>query len=210
MTRIFIVDDHVLIREGLKKILCTESDLTVAGEAQCGNDALDKLDKCQCDILLLDIALPDKSGLEVLKEMKTRHPKVHVIILSLYPEERYALRAMKDGADGYISKNSAADELFLAIRTVMAGNKYVSPALKQELSDHIQDDQKQPAHKSLSDREFQILLLIGSGETVTRIAKELNLSVSTVNTHRLHILEKMHLRTNAELVRYLFENHLIE
>jgi DNA-binding NarL/FixJ family response regulator len=210
MTRIFIVDDHVLIREGLKKILCTESDLTIIGEAQCGNDALDKLYKCQCDVLLLDIALPDKNGLEVLKEMKTRHPKVHVIILSLYPEERYALRAMKDGADGYISKNSAADELFFAIRTVMAGKQYVSPTLKQELTDYLQDDQKQPAHKSLSDREFQILLLIGSGKTVTQIAEELNLSVSTVNTHRLHILEKMHLRTNAELVRYLFENHLSE
>ncbi|MCX6121960.1 MAG: response regulator transcription factor [Ignavibacteriales bacterium] len=210
MTKIFIVDDHVLIREGLKKILCTEFDLTIVGEAQCGNEALDKLDKCQCDVLLLDIALPDKSGLDVLKEVKARHPKMHVIILSLYPEERYALRAMKDGADGYITKNGAADELFLAIRTVMAGKQYVSLTLKQELTDYLQDDQKQPTHKSLSDREFQILLLIGSGITVTQIAEELNLSVSTVNTHRLHILEKMHLRTNAELVRYLFENHLSE
>jgi two-component system invasion response regulator UvrY len=210
MTRIFIVDDHVLIREGLKKILCTESDFTIVGEAQCGNEALDKLDKCHCDVLLLDIALPDKSGLEVLKEVKARHPKMHVIILSLYPEERYALRAMKDDADGYITKNSAADDLFLAIRTVMSGKKYVSPALKLELVDYLQGDQKQPAHKRLSDREYQILLLIGSGKTVTRIAGELNLSVSTANTHRLHILEKMHLKTNAELVRYLFENHLIE
>jgi two-component system invasion response regulator UvrY len=210
MTRIFIVDDHVLIREGLKKILCTESDLTVVGEAQCGNEALDKLEKCDCDVLLLDIALPDKSGLEVLKEVKARHFKMHVIVLSLYPEERYALRAMKDGADGYITKNGATDELFLAIRTVMAGKKYVSPALKQELADYNQGDQKQPAHKRLSDREYQILLLIGSGKTVSQIARDLNLGASTVNTHRLHILEKMHLRTNAELVRYLFENHLSE
>ena len=210
MTRIFIVDDHVLIREGLKKILCTESDLTVAGEAQCGNDALDKLDKCQCDILLLDIALPDKNGLEVLKEMKTRHPKVHVIILSLYPEERYALRAMKDGADGYITKNSATDELFLAIRTVMGGKKYVSPVVAQELADHLQSDQKQPAHERLSDREFQVLLLIGSGQTVSQIADKLNLSLSTVNTYRTHILVKMNLKTNVELVRYVIENHLNE
>jgi DNA-binding NarL/FixJ family response regulator len=210
MTRIFIVDDHVLIREGLKKILRTESDLTIVGEAQCGNEALDKLDKCHCDVLILDIALPDKSGLEVLKEVKARHPKMHVIILSLYPEERYALRAMKDGADGYITKNGAAEELFLAIRTVMAGKKYVSLAFTQELVDYLQSDQEQSAHENLSDREYQILLLIGSGKTVSQIARDLHLAASTVNTHRLHILEKMHLRTNAELVRYVFENHLNE
>jgi len=210
MTRIFIVDDHILIREGLKKILSTESDLTIVGEAQSGNEALDKLDKCCCDVLLLDIALPDKNGLEVLKEMKTRHPKVHVMILSLYPEERYALRAMKDGADGYITKNSATDELFLAIRTVIGGKKYVSPVVAQELADHLQSDQKQPAHERLSDREFQVLLLIGSGQTVSQIADKLSLSLSTVNTYRTHILVKMNLKTNVELVRYVIENHLNE
>jgi len=210
MTRIFIVDDHILIREGLKKILSTESDLTIVGEAQSGNEALDKLDKCCCDVLLLDIALPDKNGLEVLKEMKTRHPKVRVMILSLYPEERYALRAMKDGADGYITKNSATDELFLAIRTVMGGKKYVSPVVAQELADHLQSDQKQPAHERLSDREFQVLLLIGSGQTVSQIADKLSLSLSTVNTYRTHILVKMNLKTNVELVRYVIENHLNE
>jgi two-component system invasion response regulator UvrY len=210
MIRIFIVDDHVLIREGLKKILRTESDLTIVGEAQCGNEALDKLDKCHCDVLILDIALPDKGGLEVLKEVKARYPKIHVIILSIYPEERYALRALIDGAVGYITKNSAVDELILAIRTVMAGNKYVSPALTQELVDYLQSDQKQPVHERLSDREYQILLLIGSGKTVSQIARDLNLGPSTVNTHRLHILEKMHLRTNAELVRYVLENRLQE
>jgi DNA-binding NarL/FixJ family response regulator len=210
MTRIFIVDDHVLIREGLRKILYTESDLTIVGEAQCGNEALDRLDKCKCDVLILDIALPDKSGLEVLKEVKTRYPKLDVIILSIYPEERYAIRALIDGAVGYVTKNSAADELILAIRTVIAGKKFISPALTQELVDHLQLDQKQPAHEKLSDREYQILLLIGSGKTVSQIAMELNLGVSTVNTHRLHILKKMNLRTNIELVRYVLENHLIE
>ena len=210
MTRIFIVDDHILIREGLKKILSTEPDLTIVGEAQSGNEALDKLDKCCCDVLLLDIALPDKNGLEVLKEMKTRHPKVRVMILSLYPEERYALRAMKDGADGYITKNSATDELFLAIRTVIGGKIYVSPVVAQELADHLQSDQKQPAHERLSDREFQVLLLIGSGQTVSQIADKLSLSLSTVNTYRTHILVKMSLKTNVELVRYVIENHLNE
>jgi DNA-binding NarL/FixJ family response regulator len=130
--------------------------------------------------------------------------------LSIYPEERYALRALIDGAVGYVTKNSAADELILSIRTVMAGKKYVSPALTQELVDYLQSDQKQPAHVRLSDREYQILLLIGSGKTVSQIARDLNLGVSTVDTHRLHILEKMQLRTNAELVRYVLENRLQE
>jgi two-component system, NarL family, invasion response regulator UvrY len=210
MTRIFIVDDHVLIREGLKKILSTESDLSIVGEALSGNEALEKLDTCKCDVLILDISLPDKSGLEVLKEVKARHPKIQVIILSIYPEERYAIRALIDGAVGYVTKNSAADELILAIRTVMAGKKFVSPTLTQELDDHIQTDQTKPSHEKLSDREFQVLLLIGSGQTVSQIADKLNLSVSTVNTYRTHILEKMNLKTNVELVRYVFENHLQE
>jgi two-component system invasion response regulator UvrY len=210
MIRIFIVDDHVLIREGLKKILCNESDLTIVGEAQSGNEALDMLDKCNCDVLILDIALPDKGGLEVLKEVKARHPKIHVIILSIYPEERYAIRALIDGAVGYVTKNSVADEIIFAIRTVMAGKKFISPTLTQELADHLQTDQKRPSHEKLSDREFQVLLLIGSGQTVSEIADKLNLSVSTVNTYRTHILEKMNLKTNVELVRYVFENHLNE
>jgi DNA-binding NarL/FixJ family response regulator len=210
MTRIFIVDDHVLIREGLKKILCTESDLTIVGEAQSGSEALDKLEPCNCHVLLLDIALPDMGGLEVLKEVKARYPKVHVIILSIYPEERYAIRALIDGAAGYVTKNSAADEIISAIRTVMAGKKFISPALTQELADHLQTNQNQPAHEKLSDREYQVLLLIGSGQTVSQIADKLNLSLSTVNTYRTHILEKMNLKTNIELVRYVFENHLGE
>jgi len=210
MTRIFIVDDHVLIREGLKKILNTESDLTVVGEAQNGSEVLDRLDKCKCDVLILDIALPDKSGLEVLKEVKARHPKLDVIILSIYPEERYAIHALIDGAVGYVTKNSAADELILAIRTVMTGKKFISPAITQELVDHLQLDQKQPAHEKLSDREYQVLVLIGSGQTVSQIADTLNLSVSTVNTYRTHILEKMILKTNIEIVRYVLENHLGE
>jgi DNA-binding NarL/FixJ family response regulator len=210
MTRIFIVDDHVLIREGLKKILGAESDLTLVGEAQSGSEALDKLDTCKCDILILDIALPDKGGLEVLKEVKDRHPGMGVIMLSIYPEERYAIRALIDGAVGYVTKNSAADEILLAIRTVMAGKKFISPALTQELADHLHVDSKQPLHEKLSDREYQVLLLIGSGQTVSQIAGKLNLSVSTVNTYRTHILEKMNLKTNIEIVRYVLENHLGE
>ena len=210
MTRIFIVDDHVLIREGLKKILSTEPDLSIVGEAQYGNEALEKLATCNCDLLLLDIVLPDKGGLEVLKEVQARYPKMYVIILSIYPEERYAIRALIDGAVGYVTKNSAADELILAIQTVLAGKKFVSPALTQELVEHLRTDEKRPAHEKLSDREFQVLLLIGSGQTVAQIADKLNLSVSTVNTYRTHLLEKMNLKTNVELVRYVFENHLNE
>ncbi len=198
MTRIFLVDDHVLIREGLKKILRIEPDFTVVGEAQYGYEALDKLDQCRCDLLILDIALPDKSGLEILKEVKARHPQILVLVLSIHPEERYALRALTDGANGYLTKNSAVEELISALRTIIAGEKYVSRTVAQELVENLQSGQKRNIHANLSDREFQILLLIGSGKTVSRIAGELNLSVSTVNTHRLHILEKMALKTNAE------------
>jgi DNA-binding NarL/FixJ family response regulator len=128
----------------------------------------------------------------------------------MYPEERYARRALIDGAGGYITKNSTTDELILAIRTVMAGKKYVGPALTQILVNYLQNDRKQPSHERLSDREYQILLLIGAGKTVSQIARDLNLGASTVNTHRSHILEKIHLRTSAELIRYVLENHLIE
>ncbi|MGA2624825.1 MAG: response regulator transcription factor [Bacteroidota bacterium] len=210
MTKVFIVDDHVLIREGLKKILRIEPNFTVVGEAQYGYEALDKLDKCHCDMLILDIALPDKSGLEILKEVKARHPKILVLVLSMHPEKRYALRALIDGADGYLTKNSAVEELILALQAIMAGKKYVSRTVAQELVDNLQSGQKRPIHANLSDREFQILLLIGSGKTVSQIAGEINLSVSTVNTHRLHILGKMDLKTNAELMRYVLENHLLD
>lgn len=210
MTKIFIADDHVLIREGLKKILREESDMAVVGEAQSAKQILDGIEKSDTNVLILDLALPDRPGLEVLKEVKKRMPHLRVLILSMFPESQFALRALRAGADGYLTKDGAAAELVQAIRRLASGRKYVSDALSQELVDIVHGEFNQALHEILSDREFQILRMIGSGKTVTNIAAELNVSVSTVNTHRLHILEKMKMQTNADLMRYVLENKLGE
>jgi two-component system invasion response regulator UvrY len=208
MIRVFIADDHVFILEGLKKILREEPDMVVAGEARSAAETLERIGKADCDVLLLDLSLPDKSGLDVLKEVKERFPRLRVLILSMFPEEVFALRAMKAGADGYLTKDSAAQELVMALRKVADGRKYVSDALSQVLADNVTGQGGRAPHESLSDREFQILRMIGSGKTVTHIAAELNVSVSTVNTHRIHILKKMGMHTNADLMHYAIENQL--
>jgi len=210
MTKIFIADDHVLILEGLKKILREESDMIVVGEAQSAVETLERIGKTECDVLLLDMSLPDGSGLEVLKEVKKRLPRLHVLILSMFPEEMFAVRALRAGADGYLTKDSAAKELVVALRKVASGRKYVSEALAQKLAFDVAGGGERAPHEDLSDREFQVLRMIGAGKTVTHIAAELNVSVSTVNTHRMHILEKMGMHTNAELMHYAMENKLVE
>ena len=209
MTRIFIADDHVLILEGLKKILREESDMIVVGEARSAVETLERIGKEECDVLLLDMSLPDRSGLDVLKEVKKRLPRLHVLILSMFPEELFAMRALKAGADGYLTKDSAAQELVAALRKVAGGRKYVSEALSQKLADIVAGQGGRALHEDLSDREFQILRMIGAGKTVTHIAAELRVSVSTVNTHRMHILEKRGMHTNAELMHYAMENKLV-
>ncbi|MCX6141684.1 MAG: response regulator transcription factor [Ignavibacteriales bacterium] len=210
MIKIFIADDHVLILEGVKKILREESDMIVVGEARSGIEILERIGKSDCDILLLDLSLPDKPGLDVLKDIKKRFPHLHVLILSMFPEEVFAVRALKAGADGYLTKDSAAKELVVALRKVADGRKYVSDALSQELAVNVASRGGRAPHEDLSDREFQVLRMIGAGKTVTHIAAELNVSVSTVNTHRMHILEKMGMHTNAELMHYAIENKLGE
>jgi two-component system, NarL family, invasion response regulator UvrY len=208
MTKIFIADDHAVILEGLKKILREESDMIVGGEARTASETLERIGKSGCEVLLLDLSLPDKSGLEVLKEVKKRLPRLHVLILSMFPEEVFAVRALKAGADGYLTKDAAAKELVAAIRKVADGRKYLSEALSQKLAIDVAGGGGRAPHESLSDREFQVLRMIGAGKTVTQIAAELNVSVSTVNTHRTHILEKMGMHTNAELMHYAIENKL--
>jgi two-component system, NarL family, invasion response regulator UvrY len=210
MTRIFIADDHVLILEGLKKILREEPDMLVVGEARSGIETLEQIGKVKCDVLLLDLSLPDKPGLEVLKEVKKRLPRLHVLILSMFSEDAFAVRALKAGADGYLTKDGAAKELVVALRKVASGRKYVSEALSQKLAIDVAGGGGRAPHEDLSDREFQILRMIGVGKTVTHIAEELNVSVSTVNTHRMHILEKMGMHSNAELMHYAMENKLVE
>ena len=209
MTRIFIADDHVLIREGLKKILREESDMTVVGEAHSAAETLDRIVESDCDILVLDLGLPDRPGMEVLREVKTTLPHLSVLILSMFPEDRFALRALKAGADGYLSKESAAAELVTAIRRIKGGHKYVSQKLSEDLLEKVRGEVPLMTHDALSDREMQILQLIASGKAVSDIAAQLNLSVSTVNTHRAHILEKMNMHTNADLMRYAIENKLV-
>ncbi|HCA80891.1 MAG TPA: DNA-binding response regulator [Bacteroidetes bacterium] len=209
MIRIFIADDHVLIREGFKKLLREEKDMGVVGEAQTAAEILDQIVQSECDILVLDLGLPDRPGLEVLREVKRMLPHLCVLILSMFPEDRFALRALKAGADGYLSKDSAANELARAIRRIASGKKYISENLSQDLLEKVRSEIPVMMHEALSDREFQILQMIASGKTISAIASQLNLSVSTVNTHRAHILEKMNMHTNAELMRYVIENKLV-
>jgi two-component system, NarL family, invasion response regulator UvrY len=210
LTRLYIADDHFLIREGLKKLLRDEFDFKVVGEARMAGEVLDGIRKSNCDILVLDLALPDKPGLDVLKDVKSIFPKVRVLILSTYPEDRFAIRTLKAGADGYLSKDTAAEELVIALRRIAAGRRYFSEAVLQDLAQAVQDGGNYLPHEILSDREFEVFCLIGSGKTITEIASELNVSISTVNTHRLHILEKMKMQSNAQLMRYALENKLID
>lgn len=209
MIRIFIADDHVLVREGFKKLLHEEKDMRVVGEAQTAAETLERIVQCECDILVLDLGLPDRPGMEVLREVKRILPHLCVLILSMFPEDRFALRALKAGADGYLSKDSAANELARAIRRIASGKKYISENLSEDLLEKVRGEVIVMTHETLSDREFEILLMIGSGKAISKIATQLNLSVSTVNTHKTHILEKMSMDTNGDLMRYAIENKLV-
>jgi two-component system, NarL family, invasion response regulator UvrY len=209
MTRVLIVDDHALIREGLKKILREEPDMVVAGEARDAEEALSLLHGTPFDIIVLDLCLPDRNGLEIIPEAKRLLPSVPILILSMYSEESFGVRAIKAGADGYLTKTSATHELVTAIRKLVQGGKYVSTSLAEQLVSDVQAGTARPVHQSLSDREFQILRLIAGGKSISRIAEELRLSTSTVNTYRARILEKLNLHTNAELIHYAIKNGLI-
>jgi two-component system, NarL family, invasion response regulator UvrY len=209
MTRILIADDHAIFREGLKQILEDHDDLKVVDEASRGQEVLDKVAKKDYDILLLDIAMPGLSGLDTLKLLKVQKPKLRVLILSMYPEEQYAARAIKAGASGYITKASASEELVEAIRKVSAGGRYISASIAEKLLFDPDHEPEQTPHERLSDREYQILCLIGRGKTVGEIAELLGLSVKTVSTHRVHILEKMKMKNNAELTNYAIKHGIV-
>jgi len=210
MIRVFITDDHSLIREGFKKILKDENDITIAGEAGNAKTTQDLVFKDEVDILILDLNLPDKSGLDLLKELKAVRPELKILILSMYPEERFAMRVLRAGASGYVTKESAGEELVKAIRKVYSGGKYVSESLAEMLAFEIQGGADKPVHEFLSDREFQVLQLIASGKTLAEIAEILSLAVTTVSTYRARILEKLNLHSNAELIHYAITNKLFE
>lgn len=208
--RVFIADDHAIVREGLKQILAEQRDIIVAGEAENGLDAIKLFRKSRCHVMLLDISLPDRNGIEVLKQIKTERPELAVLMLSMHREDQYAIRALKAGAAGYLTKQSAPRELVTAIRQVAGGQKYVSATLAQALASQIGTDHEAPVHDSLSDREFQTLTMIASGKTVSEIARELSLSVKTVSEYRARLLAKMNLKTSAELTSYAIRNQLVE
>ena len=208
--RVFIADDHAIVREGLKQILAESRDIVVAGEAENGLDAVKLLRKAKCHVMLLDISMPDRSGIEVLKQVKKEYPEMAVLMLSMHREDQYAIRSLKAGAAGYLTKQSAPRELVDAIRQVAAGQKYVSAALAQELAAQVGEDHETALHDTLSDREYQTLTMIASGKTVSAIAKELSLSVKTISEYRARLLAKMKLKNSAELTHYAIKNQLIE
>jgi DNA-binding NarL/FixJ family response regulator len=208
--RVFIADDHAIVREGLKQILAESPDMIVAGEAENGLDAIRLFRKARCHVMLLDISMPDRNGIEVLKQVKKEHPEMAVLMLSMHREDQYAIRSLKAGAAGYLTKQSAPRELVVAIRQVAAGQKYVSAALAQALAAQVGEDHEAPPHESLSDREFQTLTMIASGKTVGQIAGELSLSVKTISEYRSRLLVKMKLKNSAELTHYAIRNGLVE
>jgi len=210
MINILIVDDHAVVRAGLRQIISGVSDMTVADEADSAFDALDKIRKKRYSMVVLDISMPGKSGLDVLKEIRSEHPKLPVLMLSMYPEDQYAVRALRSGASGYMTKDSAPNELVTAIRTVAGGRKYISSDLAERLAFNLDVDMKKEPHEILSDREYQVLCTIASGKTISEIADQLSLSVKTISTYRSRILEKMQLKNNAELTNYAIRNHLVD
>jgi two-component system invasion response regulator UvrY len=208
--KVLIADDHAIVREGLKQILADTKDIVVVGFAENGVDAIKLARRDHSHVMLLDISLPDRSGIEVLKQLHKECPHLAVLMLSMHREDQYAIRALKAGAAGYLNKQSAPVDLVNAIRQVAAGKKYISAALAQELANQIGDDHDTPLHETLSDREYQTLIMIASGKSVSEIAGELTLSVKTISMYRSRLLQKMKLKHNAELTHYAIKNHLVD
>ena len=209
MIKILIVDDHAVVREGLKQILAATTDMQVAGESKSGNEALQMAQNTSFDLVLLDISMPDRSGLEVLKELRRDDKKLPILMLSMYPEEQYAIRSLKAGANGYLTKESAPEELVAAIRKVSLGGKYISSALAENLACYLDMDTEKSPHQLLSDREYQVMLMIASGKTVSEIGDELNLSVKTISTNRSRALQKMNMKNNSEFTYYAVKEGLV-
>ncbi|CAG0948521.1 Response regulator UvrY [Burkholderiales bacterium] len=208
--RVAIVDDHAIVRQGLRQILQDTEDMVVAGEADCSADAMKLVRSHPVDVMLLDISLPDRHGIETLKLIKKEYAKLPILILSMHTEDQYAVRALRAGAAGYLTKASAPAQLVSAIRVVAGGKSYISPTVAEELAKNVRQDSERPPHELLSDREYQTLCLIASGKTVGDIAEELALSVKTVSVYRARLLEKMGLKNNAELTHYAMKHLLVE
>jgi two-component system invasion response regulator UvrY len=210
MIRVLIADDHAIVREGLKQIALSDGDIEVTGEAGTGNEALDLIRQKEFDILVLDLSLPDRNGLDVLSHVKASKPDLSVLVLSIEREEEFAIRCLHAGASGYLEKRSAPEQLVRAIKRLGQGKKYVSNELAERLALELDRPGVERPHDLLSPREFEVFLSIASGKPVSRIAEELGLSVKTVNNHRAHILDKIGMRSTGELIRYAIRHHLVD
>jgi DNA-binding NarL/FixJ family response regulator len=210
MIKVLVADDHPVVREGLKQILADAGDIEVAAEAEDGYKLLDKVRNQDFDVILLDITMPGLMGVDALKQLKMEQPDLPILILSVHPEEQYAIRVLRAGASGYLTKASAPDRLIDAIRKVYRGGKYISSSLAERLAEQLSGDVTKLPHETLSDREYQVMCLIASGKTVTEIADQLALSAKTVSTYRSRILEKMKMKSNAELTHYVVDNKLLD
>jgi two-component system, NarL family, invasion response regulator UvrY len=210
MLRILVADDHEIVRKGLVKVLSETLQPIKVDEARNGQEAMSLILQSEYDLALVDITMPGKSGLDVLKEIKQHRPKLPVLILSMHPEEQFAVRALRAGASGYLTKESAGDELVLAIRKALNGERYISGSLAQILAGEMGGDPEKPIHEVLSDREFQVMLMIASGKTVGSIAEELCLSVKTISSYRTNILLKTRMKNNAEITHYAIKTKLVD
>ncbi len=209
MIKVFIVDDHEIIREGLKMILKEESDIVVVGEAQNGAQAIDKIRKVDCDIMLLDMNMPGRNGIDLLMDIKALRPKLHILVLSIHPEDKFALKTLKSGASGYLCKDTALEELVVAIHKINLKGRYISTSLAEQLAFDVIPESDADPHDLLSNREREILIKIASGVKAKDIADELGLSISTVFTYRLRIFEKLNVKNNVELTHYAIEKKLV-
>lgn len=210
MIKILIADDHPVVRKGLKEIIEEIPDMVVGSEASNGQEALEKVRKSDFDIVVLDISMPGISGLDILKQLKSEKPELSILVLSMYPEEQYAVRVLRAGASGYLTKESAPEELIAAIRKASKGGKYISSSLAEKLAFDLETDAEKPLHETLSDREYQVMRMIASGKTGKEIGEELFLSIKTISTYRARILEKMEMKSNAELTHYALKQGLVE
>lgn len=210
MIRVLVADDHAVVRRGLIDILNDAPDIKAAGEAVSGRDVLQQVQTYPYDVLVLDLSMPGGGGLEVLRELRSAHPSLPVLILSVQPAEQYALRTIKAGAAGYLTKETAPEELVTAIRRIARGDRYITETVATELAAEIGREQQRAPHETLSDREFQVMMLLADGKTVSDIAEHLALSVKTISTYRSRLLNKLDLETTADIIRYAFKHELVE
>lgn len=210
MIKVLIVDDHRIVREGIKKIIQMETDIVASGQAKDASEAIRIMSTTEIDVVILDVSLPGMSGLEAIKDLKALNPKVRIIMLSMYPEERFAIRAIKAGASGYLTKETAPEELVNSIRIVHSGRNYLTPFVTEKMVTELQSPAEKTHHEKLSAREFEVMCMIGSGKTLKEIADILSLSTRTISTYRARVLAKMNLKNNAMIMHYMMDNWLLD